>query len=95
MHAAKVIENQVIQTLNQKALKNYTSINKRLLTSIPSSSKALRRSKKTDTWKLLPNKLRIVYANARSIKSKMQSLKQVILPKPCHIFTITKILSKK
>ena len=36
----------------------------------------------------------MVYANARGIKSKIQSLKQIILSKPCHIFEITEKLLK-
>ena len=69
--------------------RNHTSITKRLFKSIVSSSKAVRRSKKNETRKLPQNKLRIVYVNARGIKSKMQSLKRIILSKPCYIFALT------
>ena len=80
---------------SKSANRNYTSINKRILTSIASNSKASRRSKKQNgAGKLPPNKLRTIYANARGIKSKMQSLKQIILSKPCHIFAITETLLK-
>ena len=68
-------------TKSKRTNRNYTSINKRLFTSIASSSKSVRGSKKkkNETGKLPQNKLRIVYANARGIKSKMQSLKRIIL----------------
>ena len=62
-------------TKSKSTNRNYKSINKRLFTSIASSGKAVRRSKKNETGKLPPNKLRIIYANARGIKSKIQSLK--------------------
>ena len=81
-------------TKSKSTNRNYTSINKRIFTTIASSSKAARRSKKHNgAGKLPQNKLRIIYANARGIKSKMQSLKQ-ILSKPCHIFAITETLLK-
>ena len=81
-------------TKSKSTNRNYTSINKRIFTSIVSSNKAARRSKKHNgAGKFPKNKLRIIYANARGIKSKMQSLKQ-ILSKPCHIFAITETLLK-
>ena len=59
-----------------------------------SSSKTVKRSKRNGTGKLTYNKIKIVYANAGGIKSRMQSLKQILLSKPCHIFAITGTLLK-
>ena len=62
-------------TKSKSANRNFRSINKIIFWSIASSSKAARRSKKQNgTGKLPQNKLRIIYANPRGIKSKMQSL---------------------
>ena len=71
-------------TKSKSTNRNYSSINKSLFTSIASNNKAVRRSKtkknKTNEIGKLPqNKLRIAFANARGIKSKMQSLKRIIL----------------
>ena len=77
---------------------NYTSIKKRIFTSVTSCSKPAIRIKQTKkknrTGNLPQNKLRIIYANARVIKSKLQSLKQIILSKPCHIFARTETILK-
>ena len=72
-HAAKAIEDQIIQILNQKALIGIiqVSIKEYLHQSLVAVKK-----QKNGTGKLPQNNLRIIYANARGIKSKMQSLKQ-------------------
>ena len=85
-------------TKSKSANRNFRSINKIIFWSIASSSKAARRSKKQNgTGKLPQNKLRIIYANPRGIKSKMQSLTLLCVqgvgggvnlpaPPPCRIF---------
>ena len=70
-HAAKAIEDQIIQILNQKALIGIIQVSiKEYL------HQSLVKKQKNGTGKLPQNNLRIIYANARGIKSKMQSLKQ-------------------
>ena len=99
-HPAKAIEDQIIQTLNQNALTEIIQVSikeylHQLLVAVKQQEEAKKKKKKKkETGKLPQNKLRIIYANAIVIKSKRQSLKQIILSEPCHIFAITETILK-
>ena len=78
----QIVNHQTIQELIRKVSRNYNENEIKI-----TNKKRTRRSKKKQ--RNIPDKeINVMYSSARGIKSKVNSLKQILLNKPCEIIAL-------